>query len=75
MKIKKITSQYRRDFSAVMECESCGSEAHINTGYDDRFYHDNVIPNMECPTCHESTKSLGGEVTQRDTKYPDNLQL
>lgn len=51
MKIKRITSQHRRDFSADMECEHCGAESRLTSGYDDAHYHQNVIPNMECPSC------------------------
>lgn len=53
MKIKKIISQHRRDFTAEYECEHCG---HIRTGggYDDANYHQNVIPCMKCPNCEET---------------------
>jgi ribosomal protein L37AE/L43A len=50
MKIKKITSQYRRDFTAIYECEHCGHE-NEGRGYDDDNFHRNAIPNMECPAC------------------------
>jgi len=53
MKIKKITSQYRRDFSAIMVCEHCGKEENNKYGYDDDNYHNNVIPNMKCKSCGE----------------------
>lgn len=33
MKIKEITSQHRRDFYAVYECEHCGDET-TGYGYD-----------------------------------------
>lgn len=52
MKIKTIVSQDRRDFTAVYECEGCGFE-HTANGYDDRNFHENVIPDMECPECGE----------------------
>lgn len=51
MKIKEITSQYRNDFSAIMECEHCGYTNKIHTGYNDANYHDNVIPSMYCKQC------------------------
>ena len=68
MKIKKITSQHRRDFYADYECEGCGN-IEKGSGYDDRHFHDNVIPNMPCEKCGKSRKDLGisGEFTQ--TKY------
>lgn len=51
MKIQKITSQSRRDFSAIMECEHCGHTEINNYGYDDDFYHRTVIPEMQCKQC------------------------
>lgn len=51
MKIDKITSQHRRDFTAVLVCEHCGAFEDLETGYDDHFYHANVIPSMVCKTC------------------------
>jgi len=54
MKIKKITSQHRRDFTATMECEHCGHEQKLKTGYDDSNYHQNVIPKMKCEKCGKS---------------------
>jgi hypothetical protein len=72
MKIKNITSQHRRDFSALMKCEFCNEESKLHGGYDDRYYHDNVIPNMKCGKCLKSTSSEGGEITRTATKYSDN---
>lgn len=66
MKIKKITSQHRRDFSAIMICEHCGAEDINEYGYDDNNYHVNVIPNMKCKSCGE--KSSTGYIPAR-TKY------
>lgn len=51
MKIKRITSQHRRDFSAIVVCEHCGKEDTLKNGYDDDNYHENVIPSMECKSC------------------------
>lgn len=50
MKIKKIESQNRRDFWAIYECEHCGA-TEKGSGYDDSFYHQNVIPQMTCKSC------------------------
>lgn len=75
MKIKQIINQSRRDFSAIMECEFCSNETKLATGYDDRNYHDNVIPNMECPKCGKSTKSEGGTIDHVQTKYPEGYQI
>ena len=50
MKIKNITSQHRRDFTAVYECETCGNTQE-GGGYDDHYFHDRVIRNMKCEVC------------------------
>lgn len=71
MKIIKITSQHRRDFSADMECESCGHREKLTSGYDDRNYHDNVIPAMKCGACRMSRNDLGIEQSSTPTKYAD----
>jgi transcription elongation factor Elf1 len=75
MKIKKIASQYRRDFTALMVCEFCNAEEMDKGGYDDRNYHDNVIPNMKCKNCGKSTISEGGSIEKTETKYPEGFQI
>lgn len=75
MKIKKITWQHRRDFAAIYECEFCGHNQSDDAGYDDRFYHDNVIPNKKCDKCGKSTKSENGIVGKTPTKYPEGFQV
>lgn len=50
MKIKTIVNQYRRDFHAIYECENCGAE-ESKTGYDDNYFHQEVIPKMKCKAC------------------------
>lgn len=72
MKIKQITSQTRRDFWADMECESCGYVEKNVSGYDDANFHENVIPNMKCNSCgNTSPKSYRSLAT----KYPENYQI
>lgn len=75
MKIKQIINQVRRDFTAKMECEFCKHETTITNGYDDRNFHDNVIPDMKCSICKKSTRSEGGKVDFVQTKYPEGYQL
>jgi len=69
VKIKSITSQHRRDFHAIYECELCGFITKEKYGYDDRNFHDNVIPTMKCERCGKSRIDAGisGEFTH--TKY------
>lgn len=69
MKIKEITYQRRRDFTAIMECEDCGAECEDRHGYDSRFYHDTVIPAMPCPECGKSRNDLGITHAPTKTKY------
>lgn len=72
MKIKKIISQHRRDFVAEMECEHCGHVERNDSGYDDAFYHNSVIPKMECGNCG---KTSGDDHRPLQTKYPDGYQI
>jgi len=69
--------QYRRDFCGVYQCEFCGHVEHDRgkSSYDDRNFHDNVIPNMQCPQCKKSTKSENGKVIYTETKYPEWKQV
>lgn len=71
MKIVRITHQHRRDFWADMECEGCGSKDNVR-GYDDRNFHDKVIPKMVCGKCGESRNSLGTTAPPTPTKYADD---
>lgn len=74
MKIKRITYQHRRDFTALFECEGCGNISSAQ-GYDDRNFHDNVIPAMKCPACGKSARDLGVDVRPLTTKYPEGFQI
>lgn len=53
MKIKEILSQNRRDFQAIYVCEHCGYEK-TSSGYDDDYFHNQVIPKMVCYECHKT---------------------
>lgn len=71
MKIKKILSQTRRDFTAIYECEYCGNQ-HEGYGYDDNNFHQNVIPDMKCKKCG---KKADKNYRPLSTKYPDTMQV
>jgi ribosomal protein L37AE/L43A len=71
MKIKKITSQHRRDFQAIYECEHCGHTKE-GYGYDDANFHQNVIPKMECDKCK---KKASDDYKPLGTKYPEGFQV
>lgn len=53
MRIKEILSQNRRDFRAIYECEHCG-QCSSGHGYDDAYFHQNVIPAMQCSACEKT---------------------
>jgi hypothetical protein len=69
MKIKEITSQSRRDFRADMECEHCGNIEKDISGYDDNFFHQNVIPDMKCEKCGKKASETYRPLT---TKYAEH---
>ncbi|MCR5312164.1 MAG: hypothetical protein K6E54_00680 [Bacteroidaceae bacterium] len=71
MRIKEITSQYRRDFTAIYECEHCGTTIE-GSGYDDANFHRNVIPNMVCEKCG---KTASDDYRPLTTKYPEGMQI
>ena len=72
MKIKKILKQHRRDFYAVYECEYCGYETGSEPGYDDAYFHRNVIPKMVCPKCG---KKAPEDYRPLMTKYPEGMTI
>lgn len=69
MKIVRMLNQIRRDFWADMECENCGRIAHRVSGYDDRNFHDNVIPAMKCQGYGKSRNDIGIVHERTATKY------
>ncbi len=68
MKIQKIKSQHRRDFTAIYECEHCG-HTHESSGYDDAHFHQNVIPKMKCKECGNTS---GDDYRPLTTKYHEH---
>lgn len=75
MKIIRMRDQNRRDFWADYECEGCGNIEINISGYDDRNFHDSVIPNKKCKQCGKSRNDLGivEELTQ--TRYDEGYQI
>jgi len=72
MKIDRITYQYRRDFKAVFICEHCGAVTKEIWGYDDAYYHNNVIPAMICEKCG---KAAGEDYRPLAPKYPEYMTI
>lgn len=75
MKIIKILSQSRRDFTAELECESCNNKQTLDSGYDDEYYHNNVLPNMKCKVCDKSTITANKPIEPLQPKYPEGYQI
>lgn len=71
MRIKKIINQYRHDFTAVYECEHCGDTSE-GYGYDDTYFHRDVIPKMTCSKCG---RCADGSYRPLATKYPDGMTV
>ena len=71
MKIQKIISQSRRDFTAIYECEHCG-HTEKNYGYDDAYFHKEVIPNKKCEKCG---KKASKDYRPLATKYPEGYHV
>lgn len=69
MKIKTITSQHRRDFNADLECEHCGYVQKLSGGYDDDFYHANVIPSIKCDRCTMTSPESYRPMTTKYDKW------
>lgn len=74
MKIQKIISQSRRDFTAIYECEGCGN-TQKGYGYDDANFHNNVIPTMKCHACGKTSAECGVDYRPLTTKYPEGYQI
>ena len=68
MKIKNILSQSRRDFKAIFQCEHCNAERETY-GYDDTYFHKEVIPKMKCEKCNKTAPT---DYRPLATKYDDN---
>ena len=71
MKIKKKLDQHRRDFTAIYECEHCG-HTEERSGYDDAYFHKEVIPDMECGKCG---KKASDDYQPQATRYPEGYQV
>lgn len=58
MEFVKTESQNRRDVYFMAKCEGCGNVEKGIAGYDDNHYWQNVLPDMKCKVCGQSTKTL-----------------
>lgn len=72
MRILKIISQHRRDFTAILICEHCDHKQDLKNGYDDDNYHRNMIPTIKCTSCG---KTASEDYQPQATKYPDGKSV
>lgn len=72
MRIKRIISQHRRDFIADYECEHCGHVEEHQAGYDDAYFHQTVVPSMQCKKCGQTAST---DYRPQATKYPEGYQI
>jgi primosomal protein N' len=68
MIIQTILNQNRRDFTAIFRCEHC-NKTEEKRGYDDAYFHQNVVPSMTCVACGLSADS--DSFRPLSTKYPE----
>lgn len=68
MQIKQTKNWFRRDFTAVVECEGCGNIQEIS-GYDDQNFYDNVVPEIRCGKCGKNTLELGKPKKHINPRY------
>lgn len=71
MFLSEIKNRNRRDFTGTITCESCDHSEELRSGYDDEYYHNEVIPNMKCTQCGESTNTLEIGIRTRP-QFPDS---
>lgn len=71
MRIKEVVRQHRRDMRCIYECEHCG-HAVKGEGYDDKNFHENVVPKMVCEECGEIAPANYRPLA---TKYPEGFQV
>ena len=71
MRIKRIVSQHRRDFTALYECEHCAAETE-GRGYDDAYFHECAVPQMVCKDCG---KKASDDCRPLATKYPEHFTV
>lgn len=71
MRINKILSQHRNDFTAEMVCEHCCHTGKLTSGYFDDFYMNHVIPSMLCKACGLNQKGH----TQATSEYVNIVEV
>ncbi|MDP1183198.1 hypothetical protein, partial [Klebsiella pneumoniae] len=68
----RILTQHRRDFTATLICEHCSATQKLNDGYDDDFFHRNVIPSIKCKSYD---KAAPEDYRPLQTKYDASVTI
>jgi len=71
MKLLEKKNQHRRDFHGLYSCEGCNAQELIKNCYDDRNFHDNVMPNTACKSCKKTTNEIGAAKEAVSTEHED----
>lgn len=56
MVIEEFIDQINNDFWCTYKCEHCQHETGKQSGYDDAYFHNEVIPKKHCPKCGLNSK-------------------
>lgn len=75
MRVIKRYKQHRRDLWIDTECENCMATKTVKNAYDDHDYWTKWQPQQKCDSCGESTESLGSELGDIHTKYPEGMEV
>lgn len=77
MRITKTYSWSRRDFRYDATCEHCGNIDKNISGYDDANYYNNVVPDLKCSNCKESSnsKKSAEPVLRNAPRYDSNIEM
>ena len=57
MIIKEMLIQDDKEFKAIFTCEFCDNHV-IKRGYNNKDFHDNIIPNVKCEKCGKTRNKL-----------------
>lgn len=65
MKIGRGFELHRNDFYCTYECEHCGAETDRRSGYNDSFFHEQVIPAKHCDKCGKNRAGDQKEIEKK----------
>ena len=51
MKITRVIHPYIVNFTAVLECETCGHTGEVTSEWGDKFFRESCVPAITCMIC------------------------